>query len=115
MITEKHQQRFDTVVKTLAQPYALDREFKFTKISYPQGFSTSAGLMSTVLDMAKYDIAIDQNKFLKKETQQLAFTPTVSTKGESLPYGSGLVHDKTTKGRSCSGITATGPATRLSF
>jgi hypothetical protein len=41
MITEKHQQRFDTVVKILAQPYALDREFKITKISYPQGFSTS--------------------------------------------------------------------------
>jgi CubicO group peptidase (beta-lactamase class C family) len=89
MITEKQQQRFDTVVKTLAQPYALDREFKTTKISYPQGFSTSAGLMSTVLDMAKYDIAIDQNKFLTKETQQLAFTPTRSTKGEELPYGLG--------------------------
>src|SRR5687768_11192378 len=89
MITEKHQQRFDTVVKTLAQPYALDRDFKTNKISYPQGFSTSAGLISTVLDMAKYDIAIDQNKFLAKETQQLAFTPAVSTKGESLPYGLG--------------------------
>lgn len=89
IITEKHQQRFDTVSKILAQPYALDREFKITKISYPQGFSTSAGLISTVLDMAKYDIAIDQNKFLTKETQQLAFTPTVSTKGQSLPYGLG--------------------------
>ena len=89
VITEKHQQRFDTVVKILAQPYALDREFKVTKISYPQGFSTAAGLISTVLDMAKYDIAIDQNKFLTKETQQLAFTPTVSTKGEPLPYGLG--------------------------
>ncbi|MGI9064822.1 MAG: serine hydrolase [Pyrinomonadaceae bacterium] len=89
IVTEKHQQRFDTVVKTLAQPYALDRESKPTKISYPQGFSTSAGLMSTVLDMAKYDIAIDQNKFLTKETQQLAFTPSVSTKGEALPYGLG--------------------------
>jgi CubicO group peptidase (beta-lactamase class C family) len=89
LITEKHQQRFDTVVKTLAQPYALDREFKPTKITYPQGFSTSAGLMSTVLDMAKYDIAIDQNRFVTKETQQLAFTPTTSTKGEALPYGLG--------------------------
>src|SRR5687768_17495045 len=89
MITEKHQQRFDTVVKTLARPYALDREFKTTKISYPQGFSTSAGLMSTVLDMAKYDIAVDRNRFLTKETQQLAFTPTLSTKGEALPYGLG--------------------------
>jgi hypothetical protein len=39
--------------------------------------------------MAKYDIAIDQNRFLKKETQQLAFTPAVSTRGEQLPYGLG--------------------------
>jgi CubicO group peptidase (beta-lactamase class C family) len=89
LITEKQQQRFDRVQKILAQPYALDREFKFTKITYPQGFSTSAGLISTVLDMAKYDIAIDQGKFLTKETQQLAFTPAVSTSGESLPYGLG--------------------------
>ncbi len=89
LITEKQQQRFDTVTKILAQPYALDRESKITKISYPQSFSVSAGLISTVLDMAKYDIAIDQNKFLTKETQQLAFTPAVSTKGESLPYGLG--------------------------
>jgi CubicO group peptidase (beta-lactamase class C family) len=89
VITEKHQQRFDRVSKTLAQPYGLDREFKITKISYPQGFGVSAGLISTVLDMAKYDMAIDQNKFLTKETQQLAFTPAVSTKGETLPYGLG--------------------------
>ena len=89
IVTEKQQQRFDAVRKILAQPYALDREFKFTKISYPQGFSTSAGLISTVLDMAKYDIAVDQNKFITRETQQLAFTPAVSTTGDSLPYGLG--------------------------
>src|SRR6185295_12235352 len=59
------------------------------KSRYPTFFGVSAGLISTVLDMAKYDIAIDQNKFLTKETQQLAFTPTVSTKGEALPYGLG--------------------------
>ena len=89
LITEKQQQRFDTVAKTLAQPYELNRESKITKITYPQGFGTAAGLISTVLDMAKYDVAIDQNKFLTRETQQLAFTPSVSTKGESLPYGLG--------------------------
>jgi CubicO group peptidase (beta-lactamase class C family) len=89
LITEKHRQRFETISKSLAQPYALDRDFNITKLSYPQGFSTSAGLMASVLDMAKYDIAIDQNRFLTKATQQLAFTPTVSTKGEPLPYGLG--------------------------
>ena len=89
LITEEHQQRFDKVSKTLAQPYALDNSFKPTRITYPTYFGTAAGLISSVLDMAKYDIAIDQNRFLNKETQQLAFTPAVSTKGETLPYGLG--------------------------
>lgn len=81
--------RFDVVSKTLAQPYALDKAFKIEKVKYPTAFATSAGLVSSVLDMAKYDIAVDQNRFLNRETQQLAFTPTVSTKGETLPYGLG--------------------------
>jgi uncharacterized protein (TIGR02246 family) len=89
LILENHQQRFDKVFKTIAQPYALDNQSNIKKISYPGHFSTSAGLISTVLDMAKYDIAIDQNRFLTKETQALAFTPTVSNKGENLPYGLG--------------------------
>ncbi len=88
LITEKHQQRFNAVSKMLAQPYALDKS-NIVKSAYPTHFSTSAGLISSVLDMAKYDIAIDQNRFIKKEIQQLAFTPTVSTKGEALPYGLG--------------------------
>ncbi|HKA17144.1 MAG TPA: serine hydrolase [Blastocatellia bacterium] len=88
-ITAKHQQRFDNIARTLAQPYQLDDKFNIVKGQYPTSFSVSAGLMSSVLDMAKYDIAIDQNRFVTKETQQLAFTPMVSTKGESLPYGLG--------------------------
>jgi CubicO group peptidase (beta-lactamase class C family) len=89
LILENHQQRFERVSKALAQPYALDNEFNIKKISYPTHFSASAGLISSVLDMAKYDAAIDQNRFLNRETQQLAFTPAVSTKGETLPYGLG--------------------------
>ncbi len=89
LITEKQRQRFDLVSKTLAQPYQLDDKFNIVKGQYPSRFSVSAGLMSSVLDMAKYDIAIDQNRFVTKETQQLAFTPMVSTKGENLPYGLG--------------------------
>jgi CubicO group peptidase (beta-lactamase class C family) len=89
LITAKHQQRFDAVSKSLALPYELDDKSNIVKGRYPTGFGVSAGLMSSVLDMAKYDIAIDQNRFLRKETQQLAFTPMVSTKGETLPYGLG--------------------------
>jgi CubicO group peptidase (beta-lactamase class C family) len=89
LVTDAWRQRFDAVTKTLAQPYGLDDKFNPVKIKYPTHFSTAAGLMASVLDMAKYDIAIDQHRFLTKETQQLAFTPFTSTKGEALPYGLG--------------------------
>ncbi|HWO01612.1 MAG TPA: serine hydrolase domain-containing protein [Blastocatellia bacterium] len=89
IITEKQRQRFEIVSKNLAQPYQLDNKSNIVKGQYPTNFSVSAGLTSSVLDMAKYDVAVDQNRFLAKATQQLAFTPAVSTKGETLPYGLG--------------------------
>lgn len=89
LVTDAWRQRFDTVQKTLAQAYGLDDKFNPVRIKYPTHFSTAAGLMASVLDMAKYDIAVDQHRFLSKETQQLAFTPFTSTKGEALPYGLG--------------------------
>lgn len=89
IITEKQRQRFEMVSRNLAQPYQLDNNSNIVKGKYPTNFSVSAGLISSVLDMAKYDIAIDRNRFVTKETQQLAFTPAVSTKGEKLPYGLG--------------------------
>jgi hypothetical protein len=39
--------------------------------------------------MAKYDIAIDRHVFVKKETQEKAWTPFVSNSGQRLPYGLG--------------------------
>lgn len=89
LLTDAWRQRFDAVQKTLAQPYGLDDQFNPVRIKYPTYFGTAAGLMASVLDMAKYDIAVDQHRFLTKETQQLAFTPFTSTKGEPLPYGLG--------------------------
>lgn len=89
LVTDRWRQRFETVSKTMARAYGLDDKQNPVPIKYPTYFGTSAGLIASVLDMAKYDIAIDQNKFLTKETQQLAFTPFTSTKGEPLPYGLG--------------------------
>jgi hypothetical protein len=41
----------------------------------------AASLLSTVHDMAKYDIAIDRHMFIKKETQEKAWTPLLSNAG----------------------------------
>jgi CubicO group peptidase (beta-lactamase class C family) len=91
-ISEKRLQRFEEVSQKMALPYELRNQggtLSPVRGSYPTFFGTAAGLITTLLDMAKYDIALDQNKLLDQQTQQLAWTPTISTKGETLPYGLG--------------------------
>ncbi|MFB0519366.1 MAG: serine hydrolase [Acidobacteriota bacterium] len=81
--------QFTHVYEKLAQPYGLERDGHVVEGRYHTSFSVSGGLISTVLDMAKYDVAISQNKLLRPETQEMAFTPFVSSAGERLPYGLG--------------------------
>jgi CubicO group peptidase (beta-lactamase class C family) len=57
--------------------------------NYPTIFSTAAGLIASVEDMARYSIAIDEGQFLESETWEEVFTPAVSNGGETLPYGIG--------------------------
>ncbi|NIO49245.1 MAG: serine hydrolase [Candidatus Aminicenantes bacterium] len=80
---------FAQVYERRTQPYGLDANGNVVKGRYETGFLASGGLISTVLDMAKYDIAISQNKFLRPETQEMAFTPFVSADGRRFPYGLG--------------------------
>lgn len=84
---------FDHVYYHLAKPYGIG----YTDGEYPRVSAevlASAGLISNVVDMAQYDIAIDQNHFIALETQELAWTPTVSTDGTVLPYGLGWFSEK---------------------
>jgi len=72
--------------ENLAQGYTSDGS---REQAYPDYFGTAAGLISSVIDMAKYSIAIDNNSFLSMETQSLIFNPTISNNGNILPYGLG--------------------------
>jgi CubicO group peptidase (beta-lactamase class C family) len=82
---------FKASLERLAQPYAYYGAGETIHDSYPRRdyAGASAGLLSTVRDLAKYDIALDRHMFLKKETQEKAWTPFVSNSGERLPYGLG--------------------------
>jgi len=55
----------------------------------PRDFWASAGLLSTVRDMAKYDLAVDRHELLKAETLAGAWTPFLSNAGQPLAQGLG--------------------------
>ena len=54
-----------------ATPYTLYGDSEIVQVAYPpKVFGAAAGLLSTVLDMAKFDIAIDRHVFLKKRRRK---------------------------------------------
>jgi len=85
----KKEKELDHVFAELAKPYTLDTSLNIIKGAYKGSFSPAAGLMSSVIDLAKFNIAIDKNLLLKKETRELAWTAPVSPAGATLPYGGG--------------------------
>jgi len=61
-----------------------------SNFDYAEGaIYASAGMISTVLDLAKFNIAMDQNLLVSEESKKEMFTPTLSNSGQSLPYGLG--------------------------
>jgi len=74
----------------LAEPYRLNESYEPVHGGgYREGFNAAAGLISTVEDMAKFDIAMDRGLLVSAETRAQMFAPTISTTGEELPYGQG--------------------------
>jgi CubicO group peptidase (beta-lactamase class C family) len=88
---QHHLDRYGKNLTKLAQPYTYYGAGEIVHTTYPpqDSISAAAGLLSTVRDMAKYDIAIDRHVFINKATQERAWTPFVSNGGERLPYGLG--------------------------
>lgn len=79
----------DALETKLASPYELNGEGDLIPGAYPPHFSSAAGLVASVSDYAKYIVAVQDHRFLRPETQAIAFTPARSTTGRGLPYGLG--------------------------
>jgi CubicO group peptidase (beta-lactamase class C family) len=80
---------YEHVYHKVAAPYYLDNNYQLKKSRYRYGFFVAGGLIVSVVDLAKYDAALDQNILMTEESKNLAFTPTVSIDGQQLPYGLG--------------------------
>jgi len=83
--------QFPKVYQELARPYQFDESLNTVPGSYSLHFSPAAGLLSSVVDLAKFDIALDQDRFLRPETKEEMFSPIVSTfqQNPDLMYGLG--------------------------
>lgn len=79
------------ILKSLAQPYKyLVDKNEFVPSEYPDtGVNASAGIVSNVLDLAKFDIAINNNNLISSKTKEMAWTNQKNNSGEMIPYGLG--------------------------
>lgn len=69
--------------------YYRKRLFGFVPSEYRTQLSASAGMISTVMDLAKFDMAMDRNLIVSQESKEAMFTATSSNSGKRLPYGLG--------------------------
>ena len=78
------------VLTKLAQPCRLTEngglEISITPI---WDVGTSSGIISTVLDLAKFDIAMDRNLIVPEKIKQQMWSQTLSTGGQPQDYGIG--------------------------
>ena len=75
----------------LARPYHLDANGAPVPSPDPdpQGDGAAGGVISTVLDLAKFDVALDQGKLLSPRSVERMMTPQRNSAGAPLPYGLG--------------------------
>ncbi len=79
----------ERVYAALTRLYCLDVDASPAPGYNGDYFNAGAGLISTVVDLAKYDAALDANSLVTATTKELMWTPTVSNSGQTLPYGLG--------------------------
>lgn len=80
----------ERVLAALARPYWVDSSGGISPSEYPgDSVDAASGMISTVLDMARFDVAIDEDWLLSPVSREAMFSPALSTEGYALPYGLG--------------------------
>ncbi|MGB9366968.1 MAG: serine hydrolase domain-containing protein [Xanthobacteraceae bacterium] len=81
------------VVARMAKPYRLDADLKVVEsntFTPPLDFiSAATGMISTVMDLAKYDVAIDHGRVYSPQAKQQIWSAAQSPTGQRFPYGLG--------------------------
>ena len=81
--------RYARILERLAVPYRVDQRKRPTPSRYPATTLTpGGGMISTVRDLAEFDLGLKRGLLLLPETLQAAWTPP-SANGQPLPHGLG--------------------------
>ena len=83
--------RYAAILQRRATPYVVDGRGRALQSSYPASSASltpSTGLVTTVRDLAKFDLALKQGFLLEAQTIEQAWS-TPSANGSPLPHGMG--------------------------
>jgi CubicO group peptidase (beta-lactamase class C family) len=80
-----------TILNKLAQGYTANGQ---NAMPLPNLFNSAAGLISNVIDISKFSIALDNDLLLKAATKELMFSPFISNNGDKLPHALGWFVDR---------------------
>jgi CubicO group peptidase (beta-lactamase class C family) len=80
---------FDPVLRMPEEALALRRELLGERLLHWNGVSSSDGIVTTVLDLAKFDVALDEDRLISRASRERMFTAAVASDGRVLPYGLG--------------------------
>lgn len=75
----------------LAKPYHVDSTGAFVRTVRDEshGDGAAGGVVSTVMDLARFDVALDDGRLLTEASKEEMWRPGRSSSGEVLPYGIG--------------------------
>ncbi len=81
----------EDIASAQALPHRIDETGAMvrTPLPPPQGDGAAGGVVSTVLDLARFDIALDRDELISPESRAGMMTPTPLNNGEAAPYGLG--------------------------
>ncbi len=81
----------EDLARRLAPPHRVDSTgaIQPARARPPQGDGAAGGVVTTVLDLAKFDVALDEGALISAKSRAEMMTPTRSSDGEALPYGLG--------------------------
>ena len=84
-------ERYARILGRLAVPYKSEGRGRATRseLPPPEGISAASGLVTTVRDLAQFDLALDSALLLLEETRADAWSPAIAIDGTRMPTGLG--------------------------